>query len=811
MPLKQTRARFTAIAVFVLLLIQFGCKKSDSISDQGPGLEPPVKTDDAVKVTATITGTVIDENNKPVTGAAVTSGTYAATTDAMGNFIIKDASISKANGNVTVVKQGYFKGIRSFVTAAGKNNYVKIQLIKQVVTGTVTASAGGVINTLDGASITFPPNAFVTQSGAAYSGTVFVYAKWIDPTATNLPLIIPGDLRGIDSSNGEYILKSYGMVGAELQDNSGNILKLAPGKTATVSFPIPAALQATAPQTIPLWHFDEATARWKEEGSATKSGNNYIGQVNKFSFWNVDVPGNFVSLDMRLVNSANNLPMVNTLVKITSLANGSTAYGFTNDSGYVSGPVPKNQNLKLEVITGTACATNTVIYTQNIGPYTSNTSLGNINVTIPAGLAINFTATIVNCSNQPLTNGYLSLILSNGNSAIAYTNASGQVNISLPYCGGSTGYTYTGVDLSNGNYSTITTATTAGNTVNLGTITACGNTINTNGVYIAGSIDNNAVLWKDGVPVFLTNIPGNTGYHYADGVQSMVYNNDVYVLGAEYDSTVANGVTGLIKIWKNGVSTNITSGNTNAMGAAFDIYNGDIYVAGSESSSTQPSQIKVWKNGVASVLSKDTFTYAEVYDIKVINGDVYVCGACNSNSNQLSFTRAVYWKNGQINVLPNSGYYGSANSISYSNGDIYISGEEQTVVAQSVALYWKNGIKSTLNIPQGYNSGYARKIFIDNTDVYVAGNTSFYSTNQGTSYNNVLYWKNNSTVFLSNYTTPNISPDITGLFVKNNIVYTVGYVYGVISNPLYFQNNVPVPLTGFSPGQYVYANTIFVK
>ena len=51
------------------------------------------------------------------------------------------------------------------------------------------------------------------------------------------------------------------MVGAELRDNSGNILKLAPGKTATVSFsPIPVSLQASAPQSIPLWHFDETVA-----------------------------------------------------------------------------------------------------------------------------------------------------------------------------------------------------------------------------------------------------------------------------------------------------------------------------------------------------------------------------------------------------------------------------------------------------------------------------------------------------------------------------------------------------------------------
>lgn len=814
MPFKQTCARFAALMSLIFLTAEFGCKKTDSITDQGPALEAPVKADDAVKVTATITGTVIDENNKPVAAAAVTSGTYAGTTDAMGNFILKDVSISKANGNVTVVKQGYFKGIRSFVTAAGKNNYVKIQLIKQVVTGTVTASTGGVINTLDGASITFPANAFVTPSGAAFTGTVFVYAKWIDPTAANLPLIIPGDLRGIDSSNGEYMLKSYGMVGAELQDNSGNILKLAPGKTATVSFPIPAALQATAPQSIPLWHFDEATARWKEEGSATKSGNNYIGQVNKFSFWNVDVPGNFVSLDMRLVNSANNLPLANTMVKITSLTTNSTAFGFTNDSGYVSGPVPKNQNLKMEVIAGTACATNTVLYTQNIGPYSSNTSLGNINITLPANQTINFTAALVNCSNQPVTNGYLSLVLANGNSTIAVTNAAGQVNISMPYCGGSTGYSYTGVDLSNGNYSTLATGTAAGNTVNLGTITACGNTINTSGVYIAGSIDNNAVLWKDGVPFFLTNLSNTVSYPYAYGTATLIYNNEVYVLGEVDDSTVTGGYHSTIKVWKNGVATNFSSGTTDATGVSIDVYNGDVYVAGNETTNTIPES-KVWKNGLATTLPKDTFDDIDVYRIKVINGDVYVCGSGRKytpQSSNGSVTKPLLWKNGILNVLSNAGYSSYAYGIAFFNGDIYIAGTDNLNGQNITAVYWKNGVKTALANTGNYTSAAAYSIFADNSGVYCGGEMSLF--NQGNSYTNAAYWKNNTPSLITNYNTPGKYGSIYDIFVKNNIVYSIGEFYQnpvYIYNYLYFQNNIPVPLTGFNSNQNVYISGIFVQ
>jgi hypothetical protein len=812
MSIKSTSTRFLLIILSFAVLMQLGCKKNDDLSDNpAPVLEPPVKTDDAVKVTASVTGSVIDENNQPVTNAVVTADTYTATTDAMGNFVLSNINISKANGHVTVIKQGYFKGIRSFVTEAGKNNYVKIQLIKQVVSGTVTAATGGVINTLTGASINFPANAFVTAGGTPYTGTVFVYAHWIDPTAANLPLVVPGDLRGIDSANGEYILKSYGMVGAELQDNSGNTLKLAPGKTATVSFPIPASLQSTAPATIPLWHFDETAARWKQEGTATKNGNFYTGQVNKFSFWNVDVPGNFITLDLRLINSANNLPLTNTLVKVTSLVTNTSAYDFTNDSGFVSGYVPKNENLKLEVIAGTSCNTSTIIHTQNIGPYTANTSLGNISVTVPVNLLINFTGTVKNCNNQPVTNGYISLRLANGASTIAFTDAAGNVNFGLPHCGGSQTYSFNAVDLATGNYSTTVTAAASGNNISLGTVTACGNSINTSGVYIAGYIDNNAVIWKDGTPTFLTNISTSSFYHYAYAVKVIVSNNDVYAVGVEEDSAL-NGMVGIIKLWKNGIAVNLTNGTTAAHAESIDVYNGDTYVCGYEGNAGSGQTGKVWKNGIAATLPKDTFDYITPSTIKVVNGDVYVSGTATKFLQNAVVDRAVYWKNNLLYTLPVIHPHTDGTGLFVSNGDVYVSGTENDYAQYQRAVYWKNNVETVLPLTGAATVSSGGLIFVDNSDVYVAGTVQTFSQ-QLYQYNGV-YWKNNSIFPVTNFTGFTTSANLYDIFVKNGNSYTVGESYpasGGYTSALYFQNNIQIPLSGYSNTQNASAYGIFVQ
>jgi hypothetical protein len=814
---QHPRLKFLALFILTALLVQLGCKKSDSLNDNSiPVLEKPVVTNDAVKVTATITGSVIDENNQPVANATVTSDTYTGTTDAMGNFTFRNINISAANGHVTVTKDGYFKSIRSFVTAAGKNNFVKIQLIKQILTRTITATAGGTVIT-NGAVIAFPANAFVTATGAAYTGNVKVYATWIDPTYANLPLIVPGDLRGINSSNGEYILKSYGMIGAEFKDDNDNTLKLAPGKTAGISFPIPTSLQATAPDNIPLWHFDETTARWKEEGQAIRSGNSYTAQVDKFSFWNVDVPANFITLDMRFYNSANNLPLANTLVKVTSLATNTIAYGHTNDSGYVSGYVPKNEALKLEVVTGTTCNVTTVVYTQNIGPYTSNASLGNIGVTIPANLVVNFTATIKNCNNQPVTNGYISLNLTNGTSTIAYTNAAGIVSFSVPYCGGLIAYTYNAVDLVTGNYSNAASGTSTNNTINLGTLTACGNSINTSGVYIAGYIDNNAVVWKDGVPTFLTNYPA-TGYKGADALKVLLNNNDVYVLGIVYDSTATGSPIDTIKVWKNGVVINAI-GNPNGFynldANGFDVYNGDIYIVGVERDGvTHIARGRLWKNGVASTLATGIYDKAEPTNIKIASGDIYISG--NAFYDLTSGKRAVYWKNGVINYLSSaSSFQVNAENLFIDKNDLYFEGYEVTNIQQTIAdrVYWKNGIKTTIAFPPPYSFSYTSSIFVDNNDIYVAGSVS-HSNQPGPFYENAVYWKNNNINFLTNSAVPSHTFTVYDVFVKNNIIYTAGEAHvnnTGIYTPLYFQDGVPVPLSGFTNTQAVSCNSIFVK
>jgi len=86
-------------------------------------------------------------------------------------------------------------------------------------------------------------------------------------------------------------LYSYGFFSCELRGENDQKLNLAPGVKASVAFQITDNQQSKALPTMPLWHFDEQASIWKEEGTATKQGNTYMGEVSHFSSWNCDWQG----------------------------------------------------------------------------------------------------------------------------------------------------------------------------------------------------------------------------------------------------------------------------------------------------------------------------------------------------------------------------------------------------------------------------------------------------------------------------------------------------------------------------------------
>ncbi len=431
--------------------------------DEGKTGNLDTPPDLTTKVQSSVSGFVTDENNASVNGATVTVGNMNTITDKYGYFEIRNVQVIKDAAVVRVSNPGYFKGIKTYIAGGSKAAFFRIKLLPKTNAGTIDAAAGGSVNLANGLAVTIPANGVIKASNnAAYTGLVNIAVKWIDPTGNDLNRLMPGDLRGVDNKGTVKILTTYGMAAVELSTSSGELLQIAAGKKATVSFPIPPSVAGNSPASIPLWYFDETNGLWKEEGSAVKSGNNYVGEVSHFSFWNCDVPKSYIQFNC-VVKDASGQPVPGVLVKVSVVSSpNNQGAGYTDSSGYTGGVVPNDAQLLLEILSDNSCS-NDMLYTQNFTTTNINISLGTI--TLPANNTATITGRVVNCSNNLIGNGYVIMKMGDINYRYA-VNGNGAFNFTATPCSNNPSATLMAED---------NDARQQGNPVNLNVITGNNN------------------------------------------------------------------------------------------------------------------------------------------------------------------------------------------------------------------------------------------------------------------------------------------------------------------------------------------------
>ena len=459
---------FSITAIVALSVFLYACQKElngNSLSQQAPDLTK--------KVFSSVSGFVTDENDGAVNGAVVSMGGTNTTTDKYGFFEINNVPVVEEAAVVTVVQPAYFKGIKTYIATAGKSAFFRIKLIPKFIAGAIDAAAGGNITLSTGLTISFPANAIVNAAtNSAYTGNVNVAAKWIDPVSDELNRIMPGDLRGLDSLGNAKLLTTYGMAAVELTGGAGELLQITAGKKATLTIPLPAGIATSAPATIPLWYFDETTGLWKQEGMAVKSGNNYVGQVGHFSYWNCDVPANYIRFNCTITN-AKGVPVQNVLVKISVVGNPQSAgRGYTDSAGYTGGAIPNNAKLLLEVFSEFNCST--PLYSQNFTTTNADVALGNLKV--PNASIADIAGDIVDCNNAPVNNGYV-IMNKTGTNYRYRVGKNGAFSFSTPLCLGNTPITFSAEDYNTFQGSKPIPVTLVQGTNFIGYLNACGITI----------------------------------------------------------------------------------------------------------------------------------------------------------------------------------------------------------------------------------------------------------------------------------------------------------------------------------------------
>jgi Leucine-rich repeat (LRR) protein len=248
----------------------------------------------------TLIGQAFDEHLRPVANASIIVGNQTTQSDAQGRFTLGPISAS-----TTILlrgtKSGHWTSQRR-IMPTGAQTHVQLMLRSQPFEHELSATRGGTISR--GAFfLTLQPNGVLDANNQRYTGVVKIALNGGRPDDPHFGWMMPGgDFMAQDAQGRERILQSYGFLSAHLQTPNGQPLKLDPNIGAQLRFVMPTDMVASAPDSMPLWHFDEAAAIWKEEGYARREGAAYVGTVRHFSSWNCDWPGPWCQLRGKTVD-----------------------------------------------------------------------------------------------------------------------------------------------------------------------------------------------------------------------------------------------------------------------------------------------------------------------------------------------------------------------------------------------------------------------------------------------------------------------------------------------------------------------------
>jgi hypothetical protein len=419
--MKFSKLYFALFALFVLAFLHCSKDTDVFVPDKDPGDQR----------TTTVIGYIVGENEGYIAGATITANGKTTVTNSDGFFILKEVDI-KEKLKVMVKKEGYFEGCRTIFYRSGKQNDIRVSLLKKNFNQSFQSQSGATVPG-NGLTITFEPNSIVTETGGSYLGTVRVATTYLNPKEPQIASTMPGDLVGLNSSNQLRYLDSYGMIGVELQGTNGQKLQIKTGSTATISVRVPNALLASAPKTIPLWSFDYEIGLWKEEGAATLENGSYVGKVSHFSFWNCDAPFPLVHIK-GTVKSTSLFPcMVIISSKGTATDTGGPSRpGFTNIDGVFEGKIPKGRKLTLK-ISGPNCFTS-IFYEKEIGPFEQDVDLGDITIN-PTNDLLSVEGTAKDCNGNNLKNGIVSLYSKTSNAySYVLSDQEGKFTLSVINC-----------------------------------------------------------------------------------------------------------------------------------------------------------------------------------------------------------------------------------------------------------------------------------------------------------------------------------------------------------------------------------------
>jgi len=222
-------------------------------------------------------------------------------------------------------------------------------------------------------------------------------------------------------------------------------------------------------------------------------------------------------------------------------------------------------------------------------------------------------------------------------------------------------------------------------------------------VYVAGTTEEHATVWKNGVARELEH-----GFQ-VDPNSIFVQGGDVYVAGTGYSRSgciVEDYLMG--QVWRNGKTWRLGSEKQRTSAKCVTASNGRMHIAG-----TREGNPVLWADGRPKRMGNASL-WGTTRCLFASGDDIYVLGTTSTSSTEEAVT---VWKNGTARYLTDGKRKAAARSVWVSGADIYVAGNEENADGVGTATLWRNGEARTLDGGGRYSS--AEDVCVAGGDVYV--------------------------------------------------------------------------------------------
>jgi len=250
-----------------------------------------------------VAGMVVDTEGNPIFGVSAIAGGNTVITGTDGVFIIPDVTPS-SRLLVSFVKDGYAKNYSYVSLESFETVNTNITMLPITGEATVDSSIASEVS-IEGSTLSFAANSFVTDAGETYSGNVRVQVTNLNPHTSD-SAASPGDLSAVSFAyDGGFSkstitpsqLVSYGMVDVSLYGEDGEALNVDEDTPTSVEISIsngdlPETYHLADGESQVAWSFNPEFGKWVEEDTGNiveRDGELFFQfEATHFSWWNCD-------------------------------------------------------------------------------------------------------------------------------------------------------------------------------------------------------------------------------------------------------------------------------------------------------------------------------------------------------------------------------------------------------------------------------------------------------------------------------------------------------------------------------------------